>query len=264
MRGAVRRLAARAADAAAAVAAAPAAAAELLAPAAARPAAARCPLQRPPRQLAGPGRGLSSYASPGAGPPGGSAPRRVSQPRKHPGDGGGAGPDSASASASASAAGPLPAGAAAPGLAEMSREVPGGSKPMRSWERWYWGVGVGGASLWLFWRMRPDPKTPEQIEAERRAAADLEVRRRDHLRSVLAAQREGGFIAEGDDPLDGLSPRQIEALMAAAAIDPRDPLEGMSPEEIDEYMRRMEQQEGGSGGGDGGGGGEEGSSEGDD
>jgi hypothetical protein len=107
----------------------------------------------------------------------------------------------------------------------MSREVPGGSKPMRSWEKWYWGAGVGGVSAWLFWRMRPEPKTPEQLEAERLAKADLEARRKEHLRTVLAGQGAGGFVAEGDDPLDGLGPQEIEAYLETAGIDPTDPLE---------------------------------------
>lgn len=51
------------------------------------------------------------------------------------------------------------------------------------------------------------------------------MRRRDHLRAVLSSSQGGGFIAEGDDPLTGLSPVQIEQFMAKAGIDPRDPLE---------------------------------------
>ncbi|KIZ06235.1 hypothetical protein MNEG_1728 [Monoraphidium neglectum] len=126
-------------------------------------------------------------------------------------------------------------------MAEMSREVPGGRKPMHSWEKWYWGAGVGGVSVFLFWRLKPEGKTEEQIQEEKRRAAELEVKRKDHLRAVLAVQRQGGFIVEGEDPLDGLSPQQIEEFMAREGIDPKDPLEGMSPEEIDEYMRRQEQ-----------------------
>jgi hypothetical protein len=177
-------------------------------------------------------------------------------------------------------------------MAEMSREVPGGRKPMHSWEKWYWGAGVGGVSVFLFWRLKPEGKTEEQIlvrvlvvhspagamrfvpwevydgwgapllapcccclwhlspagtahalsftgacacaatatrlsaaQEEKRRAAELEVKRKDHLRAVLAVQRQGGFIVEGDDPLDGLSPQQIEEFMAREGIDPKDPLE---------------------------------------
>ncbi|KAI8474743.1 MAG: hypothetical protein J3K34DRAFT_517837 [Monoraphidium minutum] len=194
---------------------------------------------------------LSSYASrPGAGA---GAPRRVPQ-RPRPGSGGGEAGGAAAAGGAAGGGGP------GQSLMEMSREVPGGGKPLRSWERWYWGAGVGGVSAFLFWRLKPETVTQEQIESELRAKAALEVARKDHLRGVLAAQRAGGFIAEGDDPLDGLSPRQIEELMAREGIDPRDPLEGMSPEEIDEYAARQAAAEAAlaasrlGSGGDGGGG----------
>lgn len=62
-------------------------------------------------------------------------------------------------------------------------------------------------------------------QEERRKAAELDVRRKDYLRSVLVTEGPRGFIAEGQDPLDGLSPQQIEELMVKEGIDPRDPLE---------------------------------------
>jgi hypothetical protein len=34
----------------------------------------------------------------------------------------------------------------------MSREVPGGAKPLFSWEKWYWGIGVGGVAFFLYSR----------------------------------------------------------------------------------------------------------------
>jgi hypothetical protein len=46
----------------------------------------------------------------------------------------------------------------------MSREVPGGAKPLQSWEKYYWGGGVTVVATGLFWYMRPKPKTPEQLE----------------------------------------------------------------------------------------------------
>lgn len=107
-------------------------------------------------------RSLSSYTGGSAGA-GSGAPRRVAQPPR-------AGAAAAGeASSSTSGGGEAAVGAAAgatgrPMLAEMSREVAGGTKPLRSWEKWYWGVGVGGVSLWLFSRLRPDAKTPDEIE----------------------------------------------------------------------------------------------------
>lgn len=241
---------------------------------------------------------LSSWTSGGASSSsGGSArPRRVSPTKggnrsggagaagEAAAEGGTSGSGGSGSGGSASSTSGTGGAAAGPSLIEMNREVAGGGRPMQSWERWYWGIGVGGVSLWLFWRLKPESKTPEQLEVsnaawapvpactparcacasapprtarrpppgqqlraarhsalaahaprpatpdtrlqeERRAAADLEVRRRDHLRSVLSAQRGGGFIAEGNDPLDGLSPGAIETFMATAGIDPRDPLE---------------------------------------
>lgn len=57
-----------------------------------------------------------------------------------------------------------PALAGAYSVLEMSKEVPGGSKPLRSWERWYWGVAVVGISIVLYSRLKPSGKTPEQLE----------------------------------------------------------------------------------------------------
>jgi hypothetical protein len=95
-----------------------------------------------------------SYASPGGGAGSGGAPRRVARTGGGGGNGGGGG-----AAGAAGAGGP-----GAPSLMEMGREVAGGSKPLQSWERWYWGVGVGGVSLWLFWRLKPESKPADQAE----------------------------------------------------------------------------------------------------
>lgn len=45
----------------------------------------------------------------------------------------------------------------------MSREVPGGSKPLRRWEKYYWGVGVTGVALFLYNTLKKPEKTPEEI-----------------------------------------------------------------------------------------------------
>lgn len=42
-------------------------------------------------------------------------------------------------------------------------EVPGGTKPLRSWEKWYWGVGVVGISGLLYWNLKKPEQTPEEI-----------------------------------------------------------------------------------------------------
>ena len=57
------------------------------------------------------------------------------------------------------------------GLAEMSREVPGGAKPMHSWEKVYWGVGVTGVAAVLYWNLKKPEFTPEEIEARIHARA---------------------------------------------------------------------------------------------
>jgi hypothetical protein len=50
------------------------------------------------------------------------------------------------------------------GLLEMSKEVPGGRRPMQAWERWYWGLGVTGVGAFLYWRLKKPAKTQEEIE----------------------------------------------------------------------------------------------------
>jgi hypothetical protein len=47
----------------------------------------------------------------------------------------------------------------------MDKEVPGGSKPMATWEKWYWGAGVVAVSVLLFkYLSYKPPKTPEELE----------------------------------------------------------------------------------------------------
>lgn len=47
-------------------------------------------------------------------------------------------------------------------LLEM-KEVPGGSKPLRRWEYYYWGLGATGISFLLYNRLKKPDKTPEEI-----------------------------------------------------------------------------------------------------
>jgi len=201
------------------------------APAAAAATASRCcglHAHQQQRHLLPHRHAFSSYTGPSSSSVS-TAPRRVPQKgSRGSGGGGGGGGGGGAAAADGSAAGGSGAAAspgASPHIMAMTREVPGGTKPMQSWERWYWGAGVGAVALWLSWRLKPDSRTPETIEDEKQKAAELEVKRRDHLRAVLASQRHGGFIGEGEDPLNGLTPRQIEEFMGEAGIDPRDPLE---------------------------------------
>ncbi len=47
-------------------------------------------------------------------------------------------------------------------LAEM-KEVPGGSKPLRRWEYYYWGLGATGIAFLLYNRLKtPEPTAEEQ------------------------------------------------------------------------------------------------------
>lgn len=59
--------------------------------------------------------------------------------------------------ASGEAGGPL--------LAEM-KEVPGGSKPLRKWEYYYWGLGATGIAFLLYNRMK-DPEPTDEEKAVR-------------------------------------------------------------------------------------------------
>eukprot|EP00879_Flechtneria_rotunda_P010071 GHRR01010529.1.p1 GENE.GHRR01010529.1~~GHRR01010529.1.p1 ORF type:complete len:227 (+),score=66.17 GHRR01010529.1:55-735(+) len=120
---------------------------------------------------------------------------------------------------------------------EMPKEVPGGSKPLRSWEKWYWGLGVSGVSFYLYWRLKKPEKTPEEIEAARQKALELEAKRKEHLRAALMGNN---WIEGCSDPLEGLTPRQIVQFMEKHGIDPSDPLEGLAPEEINTYVRQQE------------------------
>ncbi|KAF8070951.1 hypothetical protein HT031_001032 [Scenedesmus sp. PABB004] len=174
---------------------------------------------------------FSSHAAPGAR--GAGAPlRRVNVG----GAGGAAGGAGGAAAAGAAAEGASTSGG--PGsLIEMSSEVAGGAKPLRTWEKWYWGAGVGGVALLLYRHLKdPDP-TPEQLEAAKTRAAELEARRKEHLRAVLTG---ASFIDGESDPLEGLTPAGIVAFMEKHGIDPSDPLEGLSPDEIDAYMAAQE------------------------
>ena len=47
----------------------------------------------------------------------------------------------------------------------MDKEVPGGRKPLATWEKWYWGAGVVAVSAMLFkYLSYKPPKTPEELE----------------------------------------------------------------------------------------------------
>ncbi|KAF6257550.1 hypothetical protein COO60DRAFT_1217443 [Scenedesmus sp. NREL 46B-D3] len=122
-------------------------------------------------------------------------------------------------------------------LLEMSTEVPGGSKPLRRWEYYYWGLGVSVVSYFLYRNLAKPEETPEQIEAKKQKAAELEVRRKEHVRAAIMGQN---FIEGEADPLEGLTPAQIVKFMEIHKIDPSDPLEGLTPEEIDAYVHKQE------------------------
>jgi hypothetical protein len=60
------------------------------------------------------------------------------------------------------------------------------------------------------------------LQAARVARAELEVARRGFVKESLMMQN---FLRGERDPLDGLSPAQIEKFLADAGIDEMDPLE---------------------------------------
>ena len=49
------------------------------------------------------------------------------------------------------------------------KEVPGGSKPLRRWEYYYWGLGATGIAFLLYNRLKTPEPTAEEKEV--RAAA---------------------------------------------------------------------------------------------
>lgn len=170
-------------------------------------------------------RAYSDYAATGRGTAG-SGLRRVN-PSTSTANG------SSSAEATASTSGQAGSSAS---LLEM-KEVPGGSKPLRRWEYYYWGLGATGISFLLYNRLKKPDKTPEEIEEAERKAEELRGRRKEHVRAVLMSQN---FLEGDDDPLDGLTPAQIVLFCEKYGIDPSDPLEGLTPEEIDAYMAQQE------------------------
>ncbi len=64
-----------------------------------------------------------------------------------------------------------------------------------------------------------------QAEAAARAAAraELEAKRKQYLRTLF--MNEAHFIQDWEDPLEGLTPTQIEELVLSAGISPDDPFE---------------------------------------
>lgn len=51
--------------------------------------------------------------------------------------------------------------------------MPGGSKPLRRWEYYYWGLGATGISFLLYNRLKKPDKTPEEIEVRSRRVVVL-------------------------------------------------------------------------------------------
>jgi hypothetical protein len=50
-------------------------------------------------------------------------------------------------------------------LLEMDKEVPGGRKPLATWEKWYWGGGVVAVAFLLFKYVNyKPPPTEEELE----------------------------------------------------------------------------------------------------
>ena len=112
--------------------------------------------------------------------------------------------------------------------------APGGLKP---WEKAYWGLFVGGLAFLLasrLYRGSGSEEAPAETEEElaAKAAAQAEA-----ARDLLLGK---SFIGDEDeDPLEGLSPSEIQALAEKAigtGASGADPFDGWSPEEINAWV----------------------------
>lgn len=72
----------------------------------------------------------------------------------------------------------------------------------------------------------------------------IEKRRKERMKASVQGAMEGGsFIkynsGDEDDPFEGLTPAEIEALVQKEAGPSNDPFEGMTPDEINRYMENQ-------------------------
>lgn len=116
------------------------------------------------------------------------------------------------------------------------RQMEGGK--LKPWEKFYWGAFVVAISLFLFNRLpsmsgsseednKEDPEVAKQIEEKKKEAA-----RRVAAGESLLDITQGN---DGVDPFDGEDPGVIESYVKSVmGLD--DPYEGMSPEEINALL----------------------------
>ncbi|CAD7701266.1 unnamed protein product [Ostreobium quekettii] len=108
------------------------------------------------------------------------------------------------------------------------RQMDGQGTPLRTWEYVYWWALALAVALMLFNTSKSWTKKEEVDE-------EAEERKRESARAALA----GKSFVDGDDPFEGLTPKEIQAVvekMTGASED--DPYEGMTPEEINEYAEK--------------------------
>lgn len=76
------------------------------------------------------------------------------------------------------------------------------------------------------------------LQAEKQRKLELQEKRASALRAVLAGQN---FVA-GEDPFEGMSPKEIQAFAEEQrnrlGVQSDDPFDGMTPEEIDAYVQK--------------------------
>ncbi|KAK9808753.1 hypothetical protein WJX72_003037 [[Myrmecia] bisecta] len=111
------------------------------------------------------------------------------------------------------------------------RQILDSGKPLRTWEKVYWGLFVGAITLLLFNRLRDTEPVVEPVDEDKEAARERVAR------MVLAGK---SLLDDSKDAFEGLSPKEIQQYVdkATGGAKSSDPFEGMSPAEINEYMQQ--------------------------
>jgi len=111
------------------------------------------------------------------------------------------------------------------------RQMDGTPGPLKSWERYYWGVFVSALAFLLFSRLTGrDEVVVDHEEEARKAKQKLRA-----ARLMMAGQT---LSQEEEEHFEGMTPQEIQEYIekALGKKDSADPFEGMSPEEINEMM----------------------------
>ena len=77
----------------------------------------------------------------------------------------------------------------------------------------------------------------QSVKSKEELEADLRENRR-----AMQAALEGKSFADGDDPVEGMEPHEIEALLRQNAPD-GDPYAGMAPDEINAYLAKQQEEQ---------------------